>query len=208
MFFKELDNETRRRLIDVQQRVEALRAAQGELKRRFAGTMMWKTRSNRKYLYRRNGRVDKSLGPRSPEAEAIHAAFSQGKARVEQRVEGLRTALTGMARVNRAMGLGRVPKLIGRILRRLDRAGVLGERVCVVGTNALFAYEAHAGIRFESELLATDDIDLALDARRNLSLAAKSMNSEGSSKFSVSNLECQYEAQPSFMILVMRWGTK
>ena len=175
MFFNELGSEARRRLIDVQQRGAALRSAQSELRRRFTGSMAWKTRSNRDYLYRRNGSIDKSLGPRSDETEAIYTAFTDGKAAVEQRVKGLRHALEDMARVNRAMGIGRVPNLVGRILRQLDAAGVLGEQVCVVGTNALFAYEAHAGIRFESGLLATDDLDLALDARRNLSLAARTM---------------------------------
>lgn len=175
MFFKELDNEARRRLIDVQQRNETLRAAQGDQRRRFAGSMTWKDRGGRDYLYRRHRRVEKSLGPRSAETEAIYTAYSQGKALVGQRAEGLRKTLEGMARVNRATGIGRVPRLVARILRRLDDAGVLGEQVCVVGTNALFAYEAHAGIHFESGLLATDDIDFALDARRNLSLAAKAM---------------------------------
>jgi len=175
MFFNQLENEARQRLIDVQQRGDALRAARVELSRRFAGSMEWKSRSGKDYLYRRNGRVEKALGPRSAETEAIHATFTNGKAAVEERVVGLRRALEGMARVNRAMGLGRVPRLVGRILRRLDEAGVLGERVCVVGTNALFAYEARAGLRFDGGLLATGDVDIALDARRNLDLAAKTM---------------------------------
>jgi hypothetical protein len=121
------------------------------------------------------GKVEKALGPRSAETEAIFGAFSQGKAAAQEREVGLRHTLEGMARVNRAMGLGRVPRLVGRILRRLDEAGVLGEQVCVVGTNALFAYEAHAGLRFDSGLLATIDVDIALDARRNLGLAARAM---------------------------------
>lgn len=175
MLFKELDNESRRRLIDTQQRGNALRAAWADQSHRFAGSMAWKDRGGKDYLYRRHGRVEKSLGPRSTETEAIFSAFCQGKALVEQRAEGLRKTLEGMARVNRAMGIGRVPRTVARILRRLDDAGVLGEQVCVVGTNALFAYEAHAGIHFESGLLATDDIDFPLGARRNLSLAAKAM---------------------------------
>lgn len=175
MFFNELDNEARQRLIDVQQRADALRAVRIDLRRRFAGAMAWKQRCGRDYLYRRTGRIDKALGPRSPETEATHAAFTSGKAAAEKRQSGLRQSLESMARVNRAMGLGRVPRLVGRILRRLDEAGVLGEQVCVVGTNALFAYEAHAGIRFESGLLATGDIDIALDPRRNLGLAARTM---------------------------------
>ena len=175
LFFSDLDNEARQRLINVQQRADALRAAEVELKRRFSGAMMWKKRAGKDYLYRRIGQVDTSLGPRSEPTEATYRAFTQGKALVEQRLSGLRKGLEDMARVNRAMGLGRVPRLVGRILRRLDQVGVLGEQVCVVGTNALFAYEASAGIRFEQGLLATDDVDLALDARRNLNLAGKTM---------------------------------
>ena len=175
MLFNELDNEARRRLIDIQQRGQALREFERDLRRRFSGHMAWKRRGSQDYLYRRAGRIEKSLGPRSPETEAIYAAYSDGKAVLEHRVTGLRRVLEGMARVNRALGIGRVPSLMGRVLRRLDEAGVLGEQVCIVGTYALFAYEAHVGIRFESSILATDDIDLALDARRNLTLAAKSM---------------------------------
>lgn len=136
---------------------------------------MWKQRAGKDYLYRRIGHIDKSLGPRSDQTEATYTAFTRGKGLVEQRMLGLRKTLQGMARVNRAMGLGRVPSLVGRILRRLDQAGVLGEQVCVVGTNALFAYEAHVGIRFEQGLLATDDVDLALDSRKRLALAARTM---------------------------------
>jgi hypothetical protein len=175
MLFNELENEPRQRLIDVQQRAEAMRAVRTELKRRFAGSMDWKERSGRDYLYRRMGKVEKALGPRSADTEGVYTAYSQGKAAAREREAGLRHTLEGMARVNRAMGLGRVPRLVGRILRRLDEAGVLGEQVCVVGTNALFAYEAHAGLRFDAGLLATSDVDIALDARRNLGLAAKSM---------------------------------
>jgi hypothetical protein len=104
------------------------------------------------------GKIEKALGPRSAETEATWAAFSDGKAAAEVRAAGLRLTLEGMARVNRAMGLGRVPRLVGRLLRRLDDAGVLGEQICVVGTNALFAYEAHAGLRFDAGLLATSDV--------------------------------------------------
>jgi hypothetical protein len=173
MFFSQLTNEARQRLVDVQQRAGALRSFQAELRRRFAGSMAWKARDGRDYLYRRTRRVEKSLGPRSEATEAIMAAFAAGKAEAEERVRGLRETLEAMAAVNRAMGIGRVPALVGRILRRLDDVGVLGEQICVVGTNALFAYEAAAGIRFDSALLATGDIDIALDARRNLALAGR-----------------------------------
>ncbi|QYU68207.1 nucleotidyltransferase domain-containing protein [Leptolyngbya sp. 15MV] len=173
--FKELDNEARRRLIDIQQRAEALRSRSAELNRRYAGSLSWKNRNDTDYLYRRRGTVERSLGPRSETTERIYQAFVSGKGAATADVSSLRSVLRKMARVNVAMGLGRVPAKVGRILRRLDEAGVLGEQACIVGTNALFAYEAKAGIRFQADLLATGDVDIALDARRNLTLAGRLM---------------------------------
>jgi hypothetical protein len=44
--------------------------------------------------------------------------------------------------------------------------------VRIVGTNALFAYEASLGVRFRADILATGDIDLLFDARKRVRLAA------------------------------------
>lgn len=175
MPFNDLDNEQRRQLIDVAQLHETQKAARDDLARRFAGYMSWRTVAGKQYLYRHIGRVDHSLGPRGPETEQAREAFDRGKAAAEERAAGARARLEKMAPVNRAMGLARIPKIVARILRRLDQAGVLGEQVCVLGTNALYAYEAKAGVRFESGLLATGDMDIGLDTRRSLALAAKAM---------------------------------
>ncbi len=135
--------------------------------------MLWKHRNGQDYLYRRRGKIEKSLGHRDPETEAAYKAFSEGKEAVLLRVSTLRRTLEDMAPVNRAMGLGRVPQIVARILRQLDAAGLLGDQVCVVGTNALFAYEAMSGLQFGTGLLATNDLDIALDARKNLALAGR-----------------------------------
>jgi len=76
-----------------------------------------------------------------------------------------------MARVNKALRLNRVPALVARIIRRLDKVGLLGRNVVIVGTNALYAYEAAAAMMVSSDLLATGDIDLLYDSRRRLDLA-------------------------------------
>ncbi len=176
--FNPLDAEQARQAIDCRQVFDAMRAAQADLSRRFAGSMAWKTVSGQDYLYRRRGKVEKSLGPRSPETEAMETAFRAGKARAEDMAQGLRARLERMAPVNVALRLGRVPNVVARVLRRLDEQGLLGPRIAVVGTNALFAYEAAAGVQFKSGLLATVDVDLALDARRSLTLATE-MQPEG-----------------------------
>lgn len=161
-----------RNLVDTRQAYDALLAAQAELDRRFAGSMHWRRRGARDYLYRVQGAVEKSLGPRSPATEATEAAFREGKARVAEAMAGLRERLERIAPVNAALGLGRVPDMVARIVRRLDGLGLLGTRIAIVGTHALYAYEAAAAVQFEAGLLATADVDFALDARRSLSLAA------------------------------------
>ena len=88
-------------------------------------------------------------------------------------------AIEQKALVNRALGLGRVPKLTARILRRLTDAGLLGTHLHVVGTNALFAYEVRAGAFFSTGLVATGDADLLMDARRKLRLTVDEVRQEG-----------------------------
>jgi hypothetical protein len=168
----QLRSEQARQLVDCRQIFDALRAAEVEAAHRFAGSMAWKRVKGRDYLYRRRGAVEHSLGQRSAETEAVAAAFHAGKAALEDQVAGLRDRLERMAPVNVALGLARVPDVVARILRRLDVVGMLGARAIVVGTNALFAYEASAGCQFQSGLLATGDVDIELDARRRLGLVA------------------------------------
>jgi hypothetical protein len=78
-----------------------------------------------------------------------------------------------MAPVNRATGIVGLPTTPARILRECDARELLGGQIFVVGTNSLYAYEALAGVQFESGLLATADIDLLFDARRRMSIVAK-----------------------------------
>lgn len=173
MFFNSLTLEQSRQLVDVRQVFGSFEAADAEAGDRFHGSMAWKQVAGRDYLYRRRGKSDSSLGPRSPETETAMEAFTVGKIRNEDRKKQLRGRLEGMARVNVALGLGRVPRLVARIIRRLETSGLGAPRTCLVGTNALFAYEAAAGGRFESSMMATGDMDLAFDARRSLSITSE-----------------------------------
>jgi hypothetical protein len=75
-----------------------------------------------------------------------------------------------MAPVNRALQLGRMPNLMADIIRKLDEFGFLGTKATVIGTNALYAYEAMAGIHIRPY-----DADFLWDERQNLKLAIKSI---------------------------------
>lgn len=176
---REIRYEQARQLVDVEQVYEGLREALGTRDGHFRGAMHWRERDGRSYLYRRIGRVEKSLGPRSPKTEAIEAAFHRGAAAAEERITALRGRLADMAPVNRALGLGRVPNDVARIVRAFDDAGLLGRSLTIVGTNALFAYERMGGVHFESGITTTEDADLLYDVRRRLRLVAEDVRTTG-----------------------------
>jgi hypothetical protein len=176
---KELTSNKRRQLIDTQQVYEAWISADDERSRRFVGSMRWLERNGREYLFRRLRGAEKSLGPASQETRAIYEAFDAGRQANKEKLQSLQAKLEEHAPVNVAMGLGRVPNIAARILRRCDKAGLLGTKLFVAGTNALFAYEVLAGVQVDAGLVATADIDLLLDARRKLSLVSSEFSSAG-----------------------------
>ena len=168
----ELDADAARQYIDA-------RAAFLELERtrknalQVRGGMVWKTVDAKEYLIRTSPTGgQKGLGRRSPETEAMYQSFTEKKQSVEERLEGIKTAVAKHERLNRALRVGRMPNIAVAILGRLANAG-LDAYFRVVGTHALYAYEAAAGVRFASEITATRDIDLLWDTRKRVTFAQK-----------------------------------
>jgi hypothetical protein len=179
MSFSELRAEQQRQLIDSVDLFGAWRTADGERRRRFAGSMRWVERSGRHYLLRKIRSNETSLGPRTSATEETYERFVQGRDQNSDLLAGLATRLDQMAPINKALGLGRLPTIAARILRDLDSRDLLGHQLFVVGTNAIFGYEARAGVHVASELLATADVDLLLDARQRLSIVAQEVRQLG-----------------------------
>jgi hypothetical protein len=142
--------------------------------------MRWKKIKDKEYLIRlTNARGDgRSLGVRSPETEAVYAQFTEGKQLAYEKYHGLTDRLKLQARLNKAARLGRMPTVIAEILLELDSVQVLSD-FKVVGTHALYAYEAMGAVEFKQELLASGDIDLLFDNRRSISLVAKKLDGHG-----------------------------
>ena len=80
--------------------------------------------------------------------------------------------------VNKALRLNRVPRVVARVLRELDRAG-LYDSFTVIGTQALYAYEAAGGAHFLLELLASGEVDLLYDARQKMTVVSDKLDGEG-----------------------------
>ncbi|MES3020304.1 MAG: nucleotidyltransferase domain-containing protein [Pseudomonadota bacterium] len=142
--------------------------------------MRWKTVRQTEYLFRdkdRHGNC-KSLGRRSPETEQLLNAFLKGRAGAQERLRLLRAQLDEQARLNKALRLGRVPRIVARVLRELDEAGLHGD-FTIIGTQAMYAYESAGAAHFLLELLASGDVDLLYDTRHRLTLVSEKLDGEG-----------------------------
>lgn len=168
-FFNELEGRSLKERIELAQLWEAWIAAEDLRRHSYLGSMRWERRGGFEYLYRWIGRSGKSLGPRAAETEAMYAAFKEGQARIRTRLRSLSAEIDTQAAILRGLRAGRLPQVSGRILREL-RIHVGGTTPRVIGTNALFAFEALAGGAFETAMTATGDIDLSLDDRHPLRL--------------------------------------
>lgn len=169
----EMDDEQRRTYIDAAQLHEAYMDAFTK-SRAYRGGMHWKKAKGKEYLFRSLDRYGygKSLGVRSDETEKIFQDFHDKKKQVLARLKHLKERLKGQARFCRAARIGRVPRIVTAILRLLEQHQLLGRNLQIVGTNALYAYEARAGVFLERGLLATQDMDVLWDIRPKLRLFA------------------------------------
>ncbi len=169
--FLELSEAQTRQYIDAEATWRALedaKLAAAEVR----GSMMWREQAGRQYLIRVSASgAQTSLGPKSPENEAIHARFMARKASTEARQKQLREAVRQQIRMNRALRVGRAPNMVVDALNALAKAG-LQKHFLAVGTQAIYAYETACGVRVQNEATATQDIDLLLDTRKYLQFAS------------------------------------
>lgn len=177
--FHDLQEAIAKQYIDASQARSAyLDAEQQAFK--YRGSVFWRTVKQRDYLIKETGAIEKSLGPRSPETETLFAEFRRRKAEAEARKRSLLDILTRQQRVNAALRVGRTPNVVIDLLEALRHAGI-ADHFMVIGTNALYAYETHAGVRFAGDLTATTDVDFLWDSRKHLALVSSdpSFNDRG-----------------------------
>jgi len=105
-------------------------------------------------------------------------AFQNGKVSATERLTTIEQQLDEQARLNKALRLGRVPRVVARILREIDAAELLSA-FTVLGTQAMYGYEAAGGVHFLLELLACGDVDLLYDTRKSLTVVSRKLDGSG-----------------------------
>lgn len=176
--YQPLSNAQAKAIIDSQQQYDALLEARRQANS-YRGGMHWKTIAGREYLYRTIGKTAKSLGARSPETEARAAEFLKRKDELDGRMRALNEAVRIAAGINRVHRAGHVPNEVAEICSALDQAGLLDKNITVIGTNAMHAYEALAGVRFPDDIMATTDMDLLWNHNSKLSVATSEAVEQG-----------------------------
>jgi len=153
---KPLSNQQRLHQVNTEQLFENYRSALNHAASYQYG-MRWKRVRRTEYLFRDKDRRGngKSLGPRSPETEAVLGAFTAGRAVAQERLQLITEKIQEQARLNKALRINRLPRVVARVLRELDRAG-LHDSFTVIGTQALYAYDARQKMTVVSEKLDGD----------------------------------------------------
>lgn len=180
MSIKSIGSDARRYLINAQEIFQQFQEVERELAD-LQGSMRWKKSGGHEYLYHQrlaNGN-GKSLGRRSEESEQVKERFDERKGGLKSRRKSLLDSLNEVGRYCIAGGVNRVPKEQARLLRGLNKKGLLGEALVVAGSNALYAYETAAGVIFDQELVSTFDIDLLFEHRAKLLLRSTQLKKEG-----------------------------
>ncbi len=171
-----LPHNAQRQYLDAVSAFTALEEAQQEVEQ-VRGGMYWHkgpaSNPEAQYLVRTTAAGgETSLGARNADTEAIYQSFQRRKREAEERLAALQTRNDEHRRLNRALRVGRVDPLVVNILNRLA-ATRLAEHFRVVGTHAVYAYEAEAGLRVIPGAVATQDIDLLWDVRKRVHFASQ-----------------------------------
>jgi hypothetical protein len=137
------------------------------------------------------GKEMADLGLRSDKLVALYESQHQAREKAFATLEASQKEHDKAQKLNRATGVGRVPGVVIDILQVIWAQGLM-DYYRVVGTHALYAYEAAAKVTFDAPTMATNDVDLLWDVQTRIEFV-EVMKKSGRSMLDVLQL-----ADPSF----------
>jgi len=143
-------------------------------------SMFWRKTGEKEYLTKKSSSQAKvtSLGVKSEETMKIHEDFIQHKQALKDELASLKEKLEKARKLNKIELLTRAPDALVSIYQKINELG-LDDKMILIGTNALYAYEAYCGVSVEDEQLATEDIDLLNKQGKELSVIFNEVLPEG-----------------------------
>ncbi|NOQ29846.1 MAG: hypothetical protein GQ570_01860 [Helicobacteraceae bacterium] len=136
--------------------------------------MGWQKSKQKEYLYKTSLDTNKrvSLGSRNSKTEAIHDEFKSSKAKAQIFLKKTKESILKKEKINKIEQISRVPNVIIDIFKKINELK-LDDKVVVIGTNSLYAYEAKSGVFIQEQHLATFDIDIMNKKNKKISFAFK-----------------------------------
>jgi hypothetical protein len=136
--------------------------------------MIWNKANGIEYLYRECYDTKKrvSLGRRDEKTELIIKKFKEQKIDLKNSLKKYKELLKRQVKLCKFEKINRVPTVLVNMLRAINQYG-LDDKVIIIGTNALYAFEARCGVFMEEEHLATFDIDIFNKREKKISVALK-----------------------------------
>jgi len=159
--FIEYNTSQRKQYINARQLYEYYIQKRQEYLKNYQLSMYWREVGGKAYLTKKHSASNRviSLGAKSEKTIEIYESFIRHKKRLKEELKEFEAKLDKTRKLNKIEQLTRVPAALVKIYRKINELGLDGKMI-LVGTNALYAYEAACGVFLEEEQLATDDIDL------------------------------------------------
>lgn len=176
----EYSSSQRKQYINAKQLYEHYIEKKNEYYMNYNLSLYWRKSAGKEYLTKKNSSQNRveSLGVKSEETLKIYEDFVQHKKLLKETLFELSTKLKKIEKLNKIELLTRVPSALVEIYQKINELK-LDDKMILIGTNALYAYEAHCGVFLEDEELATEDIDLLAKENKSLSVVFKEVMPKG-----------------------------
>ncbi|MDQ7068640.1 MAG: GSU2403 family nucleotidyltransferase fold protein [Sulfurimonas sp.] len=140
----------------------------------FRYRMGWNKVKDKEYLFKEclDTKKRESLGRKSDETIEIYEIFNKQKKELKESIKQSVTLMTKNEKLNKFSKISRVPNILVNLFRKINELG-LDEKVIIIGTNALYVYEAYSAVFIEEQHLATYDIDVFNKRDKKISFALK-----------------------------------
>lgn len=163
-------------LEDAKSLATSYRESVKRLESKFKGALIIRESNGSQYLYKKTGKVEKSLGRLDKYPVDIIEQYKKEKNELIQKIDSLATRIKSQAVLVKETQISKVQSYVAKNIRTANQLNDL----VVVGTNALYAYESKFGVSLEASSLVTMDLDLFIDSRKSLSLVFKGVKSKKS----------------------------
>lgn len=160
--------------------------------RALAFEYLWNSEADGEHLHKvsTTGENLKDFGLRNAGLERIANDHTQRTLAARKELDHWAQELERMQRLNLAHQVGRLLPIPVKVLDVLWRHGLM-DYYTVIGTYAMYAYEATAGVVFDEPTMATNDVDLLYTADKQMKFAQIAPSFE-------SMVDVLREADPTF----------